>query len=365
MAAYMPGDDVIVARNVEKHFPLREGLFRRKVLPPIRAVDGVSFSIPRGSCFAIVGESGSGKSTLARMIVGLWRATAGDIIVAGNDLSTQSSALARKMRRKVQLVLQDPHASLDPRMTVRATLREALIVHRLCPDRAAQNRRIEQVIRQVGLSLTHLDRFPNALSGGQRQRVAIARGIIIEPDVLVLDEPVSALDVSVQAQIINLLVQLQHSLKLTYIIITHDLSLVTHMADAVGVMYLGRFVEQGPTSAVCSSPAHPYTDSLLSAVAGIDADFEKTRPVSILQGAIPSPTALPTGCTFHTRCPRARLIGPGLPENERVSLDDGVIPSACMQTAPQTRNYGTCGVTLTCHFPGTPVPDETHKADRL
>ncbi len=368
MTASAQTDDVIVARNVEKHFPVRGGFFGRRSLPPIRAVDGVSFRVPRGSCFAVVGESGSGKSTLARVVVGLLRATEGEIDLDGVDVSGQSGTAARQMRRKVQLVLQDPHASLDPRMTVRATLREALIVHGLCPGRDAQDSRIEQVVRQVGLSLAHLDRYPNALSGGQRQRVAIARGIICEPEVLVLDEPVSALDVSVQAQIINLLMELQETLKLTYVIITHDLSLVTHMADAVGVMYLGRFVEQGPSQVVCAAPAHPYTDSLLAAVAGVDPDVEKSRPVKILQGVIPSPAALPPGCTFHTRCPRARLLGPGLPADERARVDGEAIPAVCMNSVPEPRELGSVGVSVTCHFPTEPGAASergaTHSPDR-
>ncbi len=347
MSAVVEGD-VIVARNVEKHFPVRSGFFGRKRGAPIRAVDGVSFSIPRGSCFAIVGESGSGKSTLARLVVGLLRPTGGEVRLDGERVEEKTDAELRHLRRKVQLVLQDPHASLDPRMTIRAILREALVVHGLHPGRAAREQRIETVVREVGLSLTHLDRYPNALSGGQRQRVAIARALICEPEVLVLDEPVSALDVSVQAQIINLLMELQTAHGLTYVIITHDLSLVGHMADAVGVMYLGRFVERGPAAQVCPAPTHPYTESLLSAVAGVDPELEKSRPVQILQGAIPSPSAIPPGCTFHTRCPRARLIAQSLPETERRSFDGEDIPAICATVVPEPRDVGP--VTVTCHF---------------
>jgi oligopeptide/dipeptide ABC transporter ATP-binding protein len=347
-------ENVIVARDVAKHFAVRAGLFGRRALPPIRAVDGVSFAIPRGSCFAIVGESGSGKSTLARLVVGLLRPTGGEVRLDGEEVAAKSAAELRQLRRRVQLVLQDPLASLDPRMTVRATLEEALVVHDLHPGAAARRERVETVIRQVGLALDHLERFPNALSGGQRQRVAIARAIICEPEVLVLDEPVSALDVSVQAQIINLLMELQAGLRLTYVIITHDLSLVGHMADAVGVMYLGRFVELGPAAEVVRRPLHPYTESLLSSVAGVDPEIEKSRPVRVLEGAIPSASAIPTGCSFHTRCPRAREIAPNLAAAERTLHDGEAIPTICATCAPPpqaiARDAAPRPVTVTCHF---------------
>jgi oligopeptide transport system ATP-binding protein len=348
-------DDVIVARDVKLHYLARGGWFDRRGAPAIRAVDGVSFAIPRGSCFAIVGESGSGKSTLARVLVGLLRATDGEVRLDGADVAALSDAERRRMRRKVQLVLQDPHASLDPRMTVRQTLREALVVHGLHPDPGARDRRIVEVIRQVGLSVAHLDRYPNALSGGQRQRVAIARGVICEPEVLVLDEPVSALDVSVQAQIINLLMELQAALNLTYVIITHDLSLVSFMADAVGVMYLGRFVECGDAASVCGDPRHPYTESLLAAVAGVDPEFERSRPLALLRGAAPSPAAIPSGCTFHTRCPRARLIGPAMPPAERAIVDGDALPARCVRETPAPRRPVGSDVLATCHFPAEPT----------
>lgn len=357
--------DAITARDLKVHFPVRGGLFSRRALPSVRAVDGVSFRIPRGSCFAIVGESGSGKSTLARAIVGLLRATEGEVVMGGADLATLDDTQRRRMRRSVQLVLQDPHASLDPRMTVRATLREALIVHDLCRDREEQDRRIEKVVRQVGLSVSHLDRYPNALSGGQRQRVAIARGVICEPTVLVLDEPVSALDVSVQAQIINLLMELKKALDLTYVIITHDLSLVGFMADDVGVMYLGRFVEIGPARQVCNDPVHPYTRSLLSAVAGVDPAHEKSRPVEILPGSVPSPVAMPSGCTFHTRCPLARALGSRLPAAERVTVEGASIPARCVAEVPEPRRTGPEFVTVTCHFAGSARLTETAETNAV
>ncbi len=329
--------DVVVADAVKLHFRGRAGFLQRRP-PAIRAVDGVSFRIPRGSCFAIVGESGSGKSTLARMLVGLLRPTEGEVFIDGEPLSAKSEADLRALRRRVQLVLQDPRASIDPRMRVGSVLEEALIVHGLGRDGAERRERMRRVIRQVGLGEEHLDRFANELSGGQRQRVAIARAIVCEPEVLVLDEPVSALDVSVQAQIINLLMDIQEALGLTYVVITHDLALVGHMADHVGVMYLGTFVEAGPAEAVIAHPQHPYTASLLSLVATADPHIEQRRTVTILEGTVPSPAALPTGCTFHTRCPLAR----------RLAGRAGDIPARCKAQVPEPRPLG--GSLVTCHF---------------
>jgi oligopeptide/dipeptide ABC transporter ATP-binding protein len=342
---------VIVAQDISKHFPVTKGLFSRKTGKPIRAVDGVSFHIPSGSCFAVVGESGSGKSTLARLLVGLLRPSAGDVKIEGQSLGACSEAELRAVRRRVQLVLQDPRASLDPRMRVSAVLEEALEVHNIGATRAERQSRIETVIRQVGLTLDHLDRYPNELSGGQRQRVAIARAIICEPEILVLDEPVSALDVSVQAQIINLLMDLQAQLGLTYIVITHDLALVGHMADTVGVMYLGRFVEIGRAAAISLRPHHPYTQSLLSVVATTDPRIEKTRDLMILEGIVPSPSAVPSGCSFHTRCPLARRLGEAA-GIEAVQTPFGPIPSRCVTEVPVQQEIPDEGMLVTCHFAG-------------
>lgn len=343
-------DNVIVVDSVERLFQSSAGLFSFRPAPPIRAVDGVSFSIERGSCFAIVGESGSGKSTLARIIVGLLAPTEGVVLFDGRSQANKSEAEKRKMRRKVQLVLQDPHASLDPRMSIYSILREALVVHGLHLGREAQQRRIEATIRQVGLGIDHLHRYPNELSGGQRQRVAIARAIICEPEVIVLDEPVSALDVSIQAQIVNLLVELQDTLNLTYVIISHDLSLVGHMADSLGVMYLGRLVEIGSTRAICAKPLHPYTESLLSVVASHDPRIERTRSIEILQGSVPNAAAIPSGCPFHTRCPRARKLSQTMTEAETAESENARVPTVCATDMPDARRDPLTGVTVTCHF---------------
>ncbi|MBD3848621.1 ATP-binding cassette domain-containing protein [Bosea sp. SSUT16] len=340
-------DDIVVVDGISRHFGGRKTLLSRVAAPVVRAVDGVSFSVRRGTCFAIVGESGSGKSSLARLVVGLLKPTAGEVTIDGTRLSTLDKTGLRALRRKVQLVLQDPRASLDPRMTVFDTLAEALTVHGLHRERAARAARIDAVIAMVGLNPAHLVRYPHELSGGQRQRVAIARAIICEPDILVLDEPVSALDVSVQAQIINLLAELQARLALTYIVITHDLALVAHMADAVGVMYLGRFVEQGDVEEVCGAPRHPYTRSLMAIAAPAVPPQRAGRP-ALLEGSIPSPLAIPSGCSFHTRCPLAReLAAEGLPG---VNTPDGRLPRRCVEETPVLHPAPGGRSAASCHF---------------
>ncbi|HEY5796299.1 MAG TPA: ABC transporter ATP-binding protein [Bosea sp. (in: a-proteobacteria)] len=350
-------DDIVVVEQVSRHFGGgAKGLFGRRAAPVVRAVDDVSFRVPRGSCFAIVGESGSGKSSLARLVVGLLRPTSGEVAIDGTPLSSLDEAGLRAMRRKAQLVLQDPRASLDPRMTVLDTLAEALTVHGLHRERNARQERIEAVIAMVGLNQAHLARYPHELSGGQRQRAAIARAIICEPEILVLDEPVSALDVSVQAQIINLLADLQARLALTYIVITHDLALVAHMADAVGVMYLGRFVEQGDVGDVCGAPRHPYTQSLM-AIATHVSPLDRDLPAMVLEGSIPSPLAIPSGCSFHTRCPLTRrLAGTDL---EAVTTVDGRLTRICVETPPLSHPAPGGRSTASCHFADRRLPDQS------
>jgi oligopeptide transport system ATP-binding protein len=338
-------DDIVVVDKISHHFGGRKGLLSRLAAPVVRSVDGVSFRVRRGTCFAIVGESGSGKSSLARLVVGLLRPTAGEVTIDGTPLSRLDKTGLRVLRRKVQLVLQDPRASLDPRMTVFDTLAEALTVHGLHRERVARLERINAVIGMVGLSTAHLSRYPHELSGGQRQRVAIARAIICEPELLVLDEPVSALDVSVQAQIINLLAELQARLALTFIVITHDLALVAHMADAVGVMYLGRFVEQGEVEEVCGAPRHPYTRSLMAIAAPV-SPLDRSLP--LLEGSIPSPLAIPSGCSFHTRCPLARQLA----ANGIASVDtpDGHLPRRCVEETPALHPAPGGRSAASCHF---------------
>lgn len=344
-----PTADEIVADRVCVEFTVGGGLFGLGRSKIIHAVQDVSFRCPRGSCFAIVGESGSGKTSLARALVGLRKPNSGSIRIGGTAIETLGERDLRAMRRRVQMVLQDPRAAIDPLLSVREVLREALVVHRIC-EPAEYEDRVAAVIRQVGLSTAHLDRYSNELSGGQRQRVAIARAIICEPEVLILDEPVSALDVSVQAQIVNLLLDLQANLGLTYVLITHDLALVGHMADYIGVMYLGRFVEQGPTAEIVAAPAHPYTASLLSVVADDDPTIEQQRTVEPLEGSIPSPLALPGGCAFHTRCPHARGIAAGLDPVDTTRAEGRPLPCRCTREPPPQRSISP-GRVASCHFP--------------
>jgi dipeptide transport system ATP-binding protein len=291
---------VIEARNLSRHYAVRRGLFAKPGV--VSALNGVSFSLAAGRTLAVVGESGCGKSTLARLLTMIETPTAGALAIDGVDVTTLNAAQRRELRRAVQIVFQNPYGSLNPRQTVAAALEEPLLVHGVASaaERAAAAR---EMLRKVGLREEHADRYPHMFSGGQRQRIAIARALMLRPRVLVLDEPVSALDVSIRAQVLNLLAELQGEFGVAYVFISHDLSVVRHVADEVMVMYLGRVVEYGPAADVFAQPRHPYTQALLSATPTVDAALRRER--ILLQGELPSPLALPPGCTFHTRCPWA------------------------------------------------------------
>ncbi|MQA81044.1 MAG: ATP-binding cassette domain-containing protein [Streptosporangiales bacterium] len=300
-------DDVLVrARDVHTHFPVRAGVLRRRV-GEIRAVDGVSLDIRRGETLALVGESGSGKSTFGRTLVRLVRPTAGSVVFDGADISTTPSARLRAVRPKMQMVFQDPYSSLNPRLTVGSVIAEALAVNRIRPraDRAA---RVGELFEMVGLDARHVDRYPHELSGGQRQRVGIARALATEPLFVVADEAIAALDVSIQAQIVNLLQDLRDELDLTYLTITHDLGMARHIGDRIAVIYLGRVVEIGGAEALSNRPRHPYTRALLSAVPVPHPEAERLRRRLVLQGEVPSPRNPPSGCRFRTRCPLATEV---------------------------------------------------------
>ncbi len=272
----------------------------------VRAVDGVSLQVRRGETLGLVGESGSGKSTTGLALLRLADPTTGSVRVAGQDVTGWSRRQLRALRRRVAMVFQDPQASLDPRRTVGSSIAEPLIVHRLVDSSAARRRRVEELLDAVGLRRDLADRHPHELSGGQRQRVGIARALAGEPDLIVLDEPIASLDLSVQAQIMNLLRGLQRDLGLTYLFIAHDLAAVEHMSDRMAVMYLGRIVESGTPAQIWREPAHPYTAALLSAIPVADPQVERERRRVILSGDIPSPVDPPSGCRFRTRCPQAR-----------------------------------------------------------
>ncbi len=298
------GQPLVVTEALVKEFPVGgQGLFTRKLT--VKAVDGVNLHIQQGETMGLVGESGSGKSTLGRLILRLLEPTRGRIVFDGGDLATLGRAELRQLRRQMQIVFQDPYASLNPRMRVGAIVGEGIEIHKLAKGRRKQERLVE-LLAMVGLEADALNRYPHEFSGGQRQRIGIARALAVNPRFLVLDEPVSALDVSIQAQIINLLQDLQEQLKLTYLFIAHDLRVVEHISQRVAIMYLGKIVELGTSNQIYANPLHPYTRALLSAVPMIEAGARKDRIA--LPGELPSPVDPPPGCSFHPRCPYAKDI---------------------------------------------------------
>ena len=300
------GNILIEVRDLEKHFPLTKGVLFRKQVGAVRAVDSVSFDVFEGETLGLVGESGCGKSTTARLVTRLLEPTGGTVRYKGEDISHKSRNDLKPLRRDMQMIFQDPYSSLNPRKTVGSIIGEPFIIHDVERNDDKRKRRVQELMDLVGLNPEHYNRFPHEFSGGQRQRIGVARAIALKPNLVVADEPVSALDVSIQAQIINLLEELQDDLGLTIVFIAHDLSVVRHVCDRIAVMYLGKVVELADADSLFEHPRHPYTGALLSAVPVPDPRLARDKQRQVLGGDVPSPTNPPAACRFHTRCPKAR-----------------------------------------------------------
>lgn len=319
---------VLEARDLKKYYPIHRGILFKRTVGQIKAVDGVSFELHKGETLGIVGESGSGKSTLAKLVMMLEPPTEGAISYRGTDITKLSAAKLRKMRRQIQLVMQDPYTSLNPRMTVGDIVGEPFEIHADVAPKGSRRGKVKELLDVVGLNPEHINRYPHQFSGGQRQRIGIARALALRPEIIICDEPVSALDVSIQAQVMNLLERLQNEFQLSYVFIAHDLSVVRHLADRVAVMYLGRFAEVGTDIQIYDHPSHPYTQALLSAVPVPDPTVRATKTVIRLEGDVPSPANPPSGCRFRTRCWKAQEIC-AAKEPELIVREGSDHPSAC------------------------------------
>jgi oligopeptide transport system ATP-binding protein len=326
-----PPDQVLRVRNLKVHFPITTGVIARRQVGMVKAVDGVSFSVARGETLGLVGESGCGKSTTGLAVLRMLDITSGTVEFEGEDITTHDRGRMRPIRRKMQMVYQDPYGSLNPRMKVADIVGEPLVVHGLANDGDKYRARVAELLQMVGLLPDMAERYPHEFSGGQRQRIGIARALALEPTLLICDEPVSALDVSIQAQVVNLFMELQERLGLTYIFIAHDLSVVRHISNRIAVMYLGRIVEIATRDHLYKDPLHPYTQALLAAIPIADPELEAARGQQIISGEIPSALRPPPGCRFHTRCPRAMDV--------------------CKEIDPPMRELAD-GRTVACHLHG-------------
>jgi len=321
-------DSILEARDLVKYYPVTRGVVFKKTVGHVQAVDGVSFDLRKGETLGIVGESGCGKSTLAKVLMHLEKPTSGGVTFNGQDIYKLGATGLRRLRRNIQLVMQDPYTSLNPRMTVGDLVGEPFEIHTEVAPKASRRQKVQELLEVVGLNPEHINRYPHQFSGGQRQRIGIARALALRPEIIVCDEPVSALDVSIQAQVMNLLEKLQDEFGLSYIFIAHDLSVVRHLADRVAVMYLGKIVEIGTEDEIYERPTHPYTQALLSAVPVPDPNSRRNKAIIRLTGDVPSPTNPPSGCRFRTRCWKAQdVCARDVPLLEVRSGSDH--PSAC------------------------------------
>ncbi|HEY4830312.1 MAG TPA: dipeptide ABC transporter ATP-binding protein [Solirubrobacteraceae bacterium] len=324
------GSPLVEVRDLVKHFPITQGIVFQRQIGAVKAVDGVSFDVQRGETLGLVGETGCGKSTTARLLVRLLDPTSGQILFDGDDVAQRKGDALKALHREVQMIFQDPYSSLNPRKTVGSIISDPFAIHGLLKGEGERKKRVQELMDRVGLNPEHYNRYPHEFSGGQRQRIGVARAIALEPKLLVADEPVSALDVSIQAQVLNLLRELQRDMGLTLIFIAHDLSVVRHMCDRVAVMYLGKIVEVAPSDALYHFPRHPYTGALLSAVPVPTPSHGTRRQRQLLTGDVPSPANPPRACRFHTRCPKAQPI--------------------CSEEEPLLEPKGTMTLAA-CHFP--------------
>jgi peptide/nickel transport system ATP-binding protein/oligopeptide transport system ATP-binding protein len=322
-------ETLVEVRDLVKHFPITQGIILQRQIGAVKAVDGVSFEVKSGETLGLVGETGCGKSTTARLLVRLLDATSGEVLFEGEDIAKRKGDGLKALHREVQMIFQDPYSSLNPRKTVGSIISEPFAIHGMHTDKDQRKKRVQDLMDRVGLNPEHYNRYPHEFSGGQRQRIGVARAIALEPKLLVADEPVSALDVSIQAQVLNLLKRLQSEMGLTLIFIAHDLSVIRHMCDRVAVMYLGKIVELAPNEALYTFPRHPYTGALLSAVPVADPHLPRGRR-QLLTGDVPSPANPPPACRFHTRCPKSQQL--------------------CTQEEPPLEDKGG-GSIAACHFP--------------